>query len=65
MVQTDRPDEWSASIEWCGRLARVELQEWEKPTRETVIGAAHRLINLLEDMRNDGIIWPESYFRPN
>lgn len=61
--QTDRPDEWSASVEWCGRLAHVELQEWEKPTRETVIGAAYRLINLLSDMRNDGIIWPENYFR--
>jgi len=63
LYQMDRSDEWSASVEWCGRLAQVELQEWEKPTRETVIEAVHRLINLLEDIKNDGTIWPENYFR--
>jgi len=63
LYQMDRSDEWNASVEWCGRLAQVELQEWEKPTRETTIEAAHRLINLLEDLKNDGTIWPESYFR--
>ena len=61
--QTDRPDEWSASVEWCGRLAHVQLQEWEKPTRKAVIGAAYRLINLLEGIKNDGTVWPENYFR--
>jgi hypothetical protein len=64
LYQTDRLDEWGASVEWCGRLAHVQLREWEKPTEETVVDAAHRLINLLEDMKNNGVIWPESYFRP-
>lgn len=63
LYQKERSDEWSASVEWCGRLAQIELQEWEKPSRETVIDAAHRLINLLEDVKNDGTIWPESYFQ--
>ena len=62
LYQEQRPDEWRASIEWYGRLANVDLEEREKPTRETVIQAAHRLINLLEDTRDNGLVWPERYF---
>jgi hypothetical protein len=60
--QEDGPDAWKASVDWYGRLANVNLEEGEKPTRETVIRAAHKLINLLEDARNNGVAWPESYF---
>ena len=62
LYQEERPDEWKASVEWYGRLANVDLDEREKPTRETVIKAAHRLINLLEDTKNNGLAWPEGYF---
>ena len=58
----ERPDEWRASVEWYGRLANVDLEAWEKPTRETMIKAAHKLINLLEDTRDNGLVWPEGYF---
>ena len=58
----ERPDEWRASVEWYGRLANVNLEACEKPTRETVVKAAHKLINLLEDTRDNGLVWPESYF---
>jgi hypothetical protein len=60
--QEERSDEWKASVEWYGRLANVDLEEAEQPTRETVIKAAHRLINLLEDTRDNGLVWPENYF---
>jgi hypothetical protein len=58
----ERPDEWRASVEWYGRLANVNLEACEKPTRETVIKAAHKLINLLENTRDNGLVWPEDYF---
>jgi len=62
LYQEERPDKWRASVEWYGRLANVDLEEGEKPTRETVIRAAHRLINLLENTRDNGLVWPENYF---
>ncbi len=62
LYQEERTDEWRASVEWYGRLANVNLEEREKPTRETVIRAAHKLINLLENTRDNGLVWPESYF---
>ena len=62
LYQEERPDKWRASVDWYGRLANVDLEEGEKPTRETVIRAAHRLINLLENIRDNGLVWPESYF---
>lgn len=62
LYQEERSNEWKASVEWYGRLAIVDLEESEKPTRDTVIQAAHRLINLLEDTRDNGLVWPENYF---
>jgi len=62
LYQEERSDEWKASVEWYGRLANVNLEDAEKSTRETVIKAAHRLINLLEDTRDNGLVWPENYF---
>ena len=64
LYQEERPDAWSTSVEWYGRFANVDLEEGEKPTRETVIRAAHRLINLLEDTRDNGLVCPESHFMP-
>lgn len=62
LYQEEQSDEWKASVEWYGRLASVDLEEAEKPTRETALQAAHRLINLLEDTRDNGLVWPDNYF---
>jgi len=55
-------DEWNASIEWYGRLMDVDLEEMEMPTRENVTLATYRLINMLTDIRDKGVIYPDSYF---
>jgi hypothetical protein len=55
-------DEWSASVEWYSRLMDVDLEGMEMPTRENVLFATHRLINVLTDIRDEGVIHPESYF---
>ena len=62
LYQDGQSDEWKAAVEWYGRLAKVDLEESEKPTRETVLKAAQRLINLLEDTRDNGLVWPDNYF---
>jgi hypothetical protein len=38
----------------------VEGMQW--PTRENVMVSAHRLINILTDIRDRGVIYPDSYF---
>jgi hypothetical protein len=55
-------DEWSASVEWYGRLMDVDLEEMELPTHENVMLATYRLINMLIDIRDKGVIRPDSYF---
>ena len=55
-------DEWSASIEWYGRLMDVDLEGMEMPTRENIMLATYRLINMLTDIREKGVIYPDSYF---
>ena len=55
-------DEWNASVEWYGRLMDVDLEEMEMPTRENVMLATYRLINMLTDIRDKGVIHPDSYF---
>ena len=55
-------DEWSAYIEWYGHLMEVDLEEMELPTHENVMLATHRLINILTDIRDKGVIYPDSYF---
>ncbi len=56
-------DEWVALVEWSGRSANIELEAWEEPTREAVLGAAHRLINLLGNSMDNGVVWPKSHFK--
>ena len=58
-------DEWSASVEWRGRLMDVDLEEMEMPTRENVMLATYRLINIMTDIRDKGVIRPDSYFIGN
>jgi hypothetical protein len=65
LFQKGNFDEWSASVEWYGRLMDVDLEEMEMPTRENVMLATHRLINILTDIRDKGIIRPDSYFIGN
>jgi hypothetical protein len=55
-------DEWSAYVEWYGRLMEVDLEEMQIPTHENVMLATHRLINILTDIRDKGVIRPDSYF---
>jgi ABC-type Fe3+-hydroxamate transport system substrate-binding protein len=55
-------DEWSACVDWYGRLMDVELEGMQWPTRENVIVSTHRLINILTDIRDTGVIYPDSYF---
>ena len=55
-------DEWSASVEWYSRLMDVDLEGMEMPTRENVVLATYRLINVLTDIRDKGVIHPDSYF---
>jgi hypothetical protein len=55
-------DEWSASVDWYGRLMEVDVEEMELPTRENTMVATHRLINILTDIRDEGVIQPASYF---
>jgi hypothetical protein len=62
LSQKGNSDEWSASIEWYGRLMDVELEEMEMPTRENIMLATCRLINMLTDIRDEGVIHPASYF---
>jgi hypothetical protein len=62
LTQKEDFDEWSASVEWYGRLMDVDLEEMELPTRENVMLATYRLINILIDIRDKGAIRPESYF---
>ncbi len=62
LSQDQCPDDWRASIEWYGHLMDVDLQEMEKPTRDNIILATHRLINVLTDIKNYGVVHPDSYF---
>ena|SRR6266480_6087751 len=62
LSQEGNLDEWSASIEWYRRLMDVDLEEMEMPTRENVMLATYRLINMLTDIREKGVIHPDSYF---
>jgi hypothetical protein len=55
-------DEWSASVDWYGRLMEVDVEEMELPTRENTMVATHRLINMMTDIRDEGVIQPASYF---
>ena len=55
-------DEWSACVDWYGRLMDVELEGMQWPTRENVMVSTHRLINILTDIRDKGVIYPDSYF---
>jgi hypothetical protein len=55
-------DEWSACVDWYGRLMDVDVEEMELPTRENVMVSTHRLINILTDIRDKGVIYPDSYF---
>src|SRR6266550_2088520 len=43
-------DEWSASVDWYGRLMDVDVEEMDLPTRENTMLATHRLINMLTDI---------------
>jgi len=65
LCQEGNFDEWSASVEWCGRLMDVDLAEMEMPTRENVMLATYRLINIMTDIRDKGVIQPDSYFIGN
>ena len=58
-------DEWSACVDWYGRLMDVEVEETEWPTRENVMISTRRLINMLTDIRDKGFIYPDSYFIEN
>lgn len=62
LSQEGNLNEWNASIEWYGRLMDVDIEEMELPTRENVTLATHRLINMLTDIRDKGVIYPDSYF---
>jgi hypothetical protein len=62
LSQKENLDDWSASVEWYGRSMDVDLEEMEIPTRENVMLAAYRLINILIDIRDKGAIHPDSYF---
>lgn len=55
-------DEWSACVDWYGRLMDVDVEGMQWPTRENVMVSAHRLINILTDIRDRGVIYPDSYF---
>ena len=62
LSQKGNLDEWSASVEWYGRLMDIDLEEMEIPTRENVMLATYRFINILIDIRDKGAILPDSYF---
>lgn len=55
-------DEWSACVDWYGRLMDVDVEGMQWPTRENVMVSVHRLINILTDIRDRGVIYPDSYF---
>lgn len=55
-------DEWSACVDWYGRLMDVDVEGMELPTRENVMLSTRRLINILTDIRDKGVIYPDSYF---
>jgi len=65
LCQAGNFDEWSASVEWRGRLMDVDLAEMEMSTRENVMLATYRLINIMTDIRDKGVIRPDSYFISN
>ena len=58
-------DEWSARVDWYGRLMDVDVEGMEWPTRENVMVSTRRLINMLTDIRDKGVIYPDSYFIEN
>ena len=58
-------DEWSACVDWYGRLMDVDIEGMELPTRENVMLSTRRLINILTDIRDKGVIRPDSYFIGN
>ncbi len=65
LSQKGNLDEWSASVEWYGRLMDVDVEEMEIPTRDNVMLATYRLVNILIDIRDKGAIYPDSYFIGN
>jgi hypothetical protein len=55
-------DEWSACVDWYGRLMDVDVEGMQWPTRKNVMLSTHRLINILTDIRDKGVIYPDSHF---
>ena len=49
-----RVEEYGAVIEWHGNLFQVPVANWEWPTRENVVQAARRLIDLLKATEASG-----------
>jgi hypothetical protein len=62
LSQEGNYDEWSACVDWYGRLMDVDVEAMELPTRKNIMVSTHRLINILTDIRDTGVIYPESYF---
>lgn len=60
---TMKKNEWGASIEWYGRMIDVDVEEWEKPTLENVVSAAHMLIDLMKDVEASGAVGPDGYLK--
>jgi hypothetical protein len=47
-------EEYGAVIEWYGSLEEVPVANWKWPTRENVVQAARRLIDLLKATETSG-----------
>ena len=59
----DYPDEFSASIEWYGRMIDVKVEKEKRPTLKNIVEAAYYLIDLLRGIEAKGYLGNDGYIK--